>query len=201
VLQTTTILQPFFRDHPGEPVPEENFWTLWCKGRLTEADTDQPAGRHSIRTNQCPPPTILPLCYKVDKNRLQDETVLKYVKNCFRRFIRGWQSNALALFLSATLHNIARMLRHLALSESQDQFSINNHCTAGSSDVTPPINIRLHCSCRIDAQTCQWRWSLFNQRYKQGFNDSGRHVNTAVWPQARDATVSLCQQGNPLISS
>jgi len=30
---------PFFRDHPGEPVPEENFWTLWCKERLTEADT------------------------------------------------------------------------------------------------------------------------------------------------------------------
>ena len=27
-----------FRDHPGELVPEENFWTLWCKGRLTEAD-------------------------------------------------------------------------------------------------------------------------------------------------------------------
>ena len=35
----TTILRPFFQDHPGEPVPEENFWTLWCKGRLTEADT------------------------------------------------------------------------------------------------------------------------------------------------------------------
>ena len=52
---TTTILQPFFRDHPGEPVPEENFWTLWCKGRLTEADTNHPAGHHSIRTNQCPP--------------------------------------------------------------------------------------------------------------------------------------------------
>jgi len=32
-------LQPFFWDHPGEPVPEENLWTLWCKGRLTEADT------------------------------------------------------------------------------------------------------------------------------------------------------------------
>jgi len=28
-----------FRDHPGEPVPEENFWTLWCKGILTQADT------------------------------------------------------------------------------------------------------------------------------------------------------------------
>ena len=39
---TTTVLRPFFRDHPGEPVLEENFWTswtLWCKGRLTEADT------------------------------------------------------------------------------------------------------------------------------------------------------------------
>jgi len=36
---TKTVLRPFFRDHPGEPVPEENFWTLWCKGRLTEADT------------------------------------------------------------------------------------------------------------------------------------------------------------------
>jgi len=36
---TTTVLRPFFRDHPGELVPEENFWTLWCKGRLTEADT------------------------------------------------------------------------------------------------------------------------------------------------------------------
>ena len=34
---TTTILRPFFQDHPGQPVPEENFWTLWCKGRLTEA--------------------------------------------------------------------------------------------------------------------------------------------------------------------
>jgi len=25
---TTTILWPFFWDHPSEPVPEENFWTL-----------------------------------------------------------------------------------------------------------------------------------------------------------------------------
>ena len=35
----TTVLRPFFQEHPGEPVPEENFWTFWCKGRLTEADT------------------------------------------------------------------------------------------------------------------------------------------------------------------
>jgi len=35
----TTALRPFFQDHPGEPMPEENSWTLWCKGILTEADT------------------------------------------------------------------------------------------------------------------------------------------------------------------
>jgi len=29
-ITTTTVLRPFFQDHPGEPVPEENFWTLWC---------------------------------------------------------------------------------------------------------------------------------------------------------------------------
>jgi len=47
---TTTVLRPFFRDHPRELVPEENFWTSWCKGRLIEADTptirlgDTPSG-------------------------------------------------------------------------------------------------------------------------------------------------------------
>jgi len=39
ITTTTAILRAFLWDHPGEPVPEENFWTLWCKGRLTEADT------------------------------------------------------------------------------------------------------------------------------------------------------------------
>jgi len=30
----TTVLQPFFQDYAGEPVPEESFiWTSWCKGR------------------------------------------------------------------------------------------------------------------------------------------------------------------------
>jgi len=32
-------LTALFRDQPGEQVPEENFWTLWCKERLTQADT------------------------------------------------------------------------------------------------------------------------------------------------------------------
>ena len=36
---TQPFYGPFFQDHLGEPVPEENFWTLWCKKRLTEVDT------------------------------------------------------------------------------------------------------------------------------------------------------------------
>jgi len=36
---TTMVLTALFLGPPGEPVPAENFWTLWCKGRLTEADT------------------------------------------------------------------------------------------------------------------------------------------------------------------
>jgi len=52
-----TILRPFFRDHPGELVPEENVWTLLVQGKISRGrHTDHPAGRHSIRTKQCPPP-------------------------------------------------------------------------------------------------------------------------------------------------
>jgi len=37
-------------------VPEENFWTLWCKGRLTEADTlTIRLGATPSGLNQCPP--------------------------------------------------------------------------------------------------------------------------------------------------
>jgi len=28
-----------FLGRPGEPVPEENFWTVWCKGISTAAGT------------------------------------------------------------------------------------------------------------------------------------------------------------------
>jgi len=41
-----------FLGPPGWAGVRENFWTLWCKGRLTEEE----AGRHSIQINQCPPP-------------------------------------------------------------------------------------------------------------------------------------------------
>jgi len=41
----TTVLRPFFRDHPGEPVPEENFWTLWYGPREDlQRQTHWPSG-------------------------------------------------------------------------------------------------------------------------------------------------------------
>jgi len=75
---TTTILWPFFPDHPGESVPEKNFWTFWCKGRLTEADTDHPAGRHSIRTDQCSPPPSPIVSYMPDALPAAQPTVSKH---------------------------------------------------------------------------------------------------------------------------
>jgi len=63
LLEPQPFYGPFSRDHPGEPVPEENFWrTLWCKGRLTEADT--PTIRLGA-TNQCQPPPS-PIFYRPD---------------------------------------------------------------------------------------------------------------------------------------
>jgi len=74
----TTILRPFFWDHSGEPVPKENLWTLWCKRRLTEADTlTIRLGANSIRTNQCPPPPY-PHFYRLDALPAAQPTVSKH---------------------------------------------------------------------------------------------------------------------------
>jgi len=70
-------LRPFFRDHPSEPVPEENFWTLWCKGRLTEADTltihlgTTPSGLTSAHLHH------LPIFYRPDALLAAQPTVSK----------------------------------------------------------------------------------------------------------------------------
>jgi len=69
---------PFFRNHPGDPVPEENFWTLWCKGRLTEADTPTirlgatPSGLTSAHLHH--PPTF----YRPDALPATHPTVSKH---------------------------------------------------------------------------------------------------------------------------
>ena len=72
----TTVLRPFFRDHPGEPVPEENFWTLWCKGRLTEADT--PTIRLGATPSECPPPPSTHVFYRPDALPANQPTASKH---------------------------------------------------------------------------------------------------------------------------
>jgi len=73
---TTTVLWPFFRDHPGEPVPEQNFWTLWCKERLKEADTmtirlgATPSGLTSAHLHH------LPIGVTQNKSKISTETVV-----------------------------------------------------------------------------------------------------------------------------
>jgi len=51
----TTVLRPFFRDYPGELVPEEMFfWTLWCKGGYQRQTHWQSGWVPLHRTNQWP---------------------------------------------------------------------------------------------------------------------------------------------------
>jgi len=70
-------------------VPEENFWTLWCKGRLTEADTQTirlgatPSGLTSAHLHH-----PLPLSHHADclnsvdeTTAPRDETVVQYKAN------------------------------------------------------------------------------------------------------------------------
>jgi len=72
------VLRPFFWDHPAEPVPEENFSTL-VQGKINGGrHTDHPAGRHSSRTNQCPPPPSSHIFYGPDALPATQPTVSKH---------------------------------------------------------------------------------------------------------------------------
>jgi len=59
--QTHNLLALRLGQCTSEPVPEDNFWTLWCKGRLTEADTPTirlgatPTGLKSAHLHHLPP--------------------------------------------------------------------------------------------------------------------------------------------------
>jgi len=65
--RTTAVLRPFFRDHPGEPVPEGNFWTLWCKGEANTPTIRLGAtpSRLTSAHLQHPPHTRTLLCHVV----------------------------------------------------------------------------------------------------------------------------------------
>ena len=109
------VLQ-LFLGPPAWPVPEENFWTLWCKGRLTQADTDHPAGRHSIRTNQCPPP-LSPIFYRPDALPAAQPTVSKH-----------WRQSGEALIIATIKKNglpsFGKMMRYSVLHCGHRTFAV-----------------------------------------------------------------------------
>jgi len=74
----TSVLWPFLRDHLGEPVPEESFWTLWCKGRLTEADTPTIRLGATPSDYAVPTSTISPFFYRLDALPTAQPTVSKH---------------------------------------------------------------------------------------------------------------------------
>jgi len=61
-LTTTTVLRPFFQEHPGA---RRELLDFVVQGKINRGrHTDHPGGRHSITTNQCPPPPSPILFYR-----------------------------------------------------------------------------------------------------------------------------------------
>jgi len=63
VTQTHTHTQPFYGPFPGPPRwagARRELLDFMVQGKINRGrHTDQPAGRHSIQTNQCPAPPCL----------------------------------------------------------------------------------------------------------------------------------------------
>jgi len=77
---TTIVLWPLFRDHPGEPEPEEKLLDFMVQGKINRGrHIDHPDGRHSIRTKQCPP-LPSPIFYRPDALPAAQPTVSKQIK-------------------------------------------------------------------------------------------------------------------------
>jgi len=117
---TTTVLRTFFRDQPGKLVPDENFWTSWCKGRLTEVDTTTirqgatPFGLTSAHLHQPPffyRPDALPAAQPtVSKHRRQQ--ILDFNYQLWRFLITESTDQTLVerqSIYNASKHKLARL--------------------------------------------------------------------------------------------
>ena len=93
----TTILRPFSGTTRVSRCLKRTSG-LWCKGRLTEADPDHPAGRHSIHTNQCPPPPST-YFYRPDALPAAQPTVkaLKALKDGSRQVVDSGRPESLIM--------------------------------------------------------------------------------------------------------
>jgi len=76
---TTTILWPLFPGQPGWAGARRQLMDFMVQGKINRGrHTDHPAGRHSIRTNQCPPPPSRHFFYRPDALHAAQPTVSKH---------------------------------------------------------------------------------------------------------------------------
>jgi len=87
---TTTILWPFFLGPPGWACARRELLDFMVQGKINRGrHTDHPAGRHSIRTNQCPPPqTSQHKCSS--SNLFADNVNTPKLTRPLRSVLRGW---------------------------------------------------------------------------------------------------------------
>jgi len=75
----TTVLQPFFCDNPVWAGARRKLLDFMVQGEINRGrHTDHPAGCHSIRTNQCPPPPSPIFFYGPDALPAAQPTVSKH---------------------------------------------------------------------------------------------------------------------------
>jgi len=75
---TTTVLWPYFRDHPGWAGARRELLDFMVQWKINRGRyTDHPAGCHSIWTKQCPPPSS-PMFFTGRMPFLQPKQVLKH---------------------------------------------------------------------------------------------------------------------------
>jgi len=113
---TTTILRPFFRDYPHEPVPEEKLLDFMVQGKINRGrHTNHLAGCHSIRTNQCPAPPSPPFFYRPDALAAAQPTVSKHwMQYCLKsiQYIMYITHNC-SLAVALSYHNYFHFMWHM----------------------------------------------------------------------------------------
>jgi len=158
---TTTILRLFFRDHPGELVPEETFWTFMVQGKINRGrHTDRPAWRHSMRSNHCPPPPSPHIFYRSDALPAAQPIVSKhwrqmyflcntYEFSCWKHCLFLYDS-CLTLVPVQTGCDSQIHLKYIAVGLSVSVIiascsCLDKHCTAASC-IVPECQFELHIS-------------------------------------------------------
>ena len=116
---TTTVLWPFFRDHPLlDFMVQRNI----NRGR----HTDHPDGRHSIRTsNQCPPPPSPHIFYRPDALPAAQPTTSKHRRQ-LAHSDQGEDARVLLNGVTCTISILCKYLHWYSAKELQQRIQLNS---------------------------------------------------------------------------